>query len=990
MGEVNTQGDIAGFSDELAGAGYRLLRRESIELIDATFYLFEHRKTGARHVHIDRDDAEHVFSVAFKTVPADGTGVAHILEHTVLCGSEKYPVRDPFFSMLKRSLNTFMNAFTAPDWTLYPFATQNLKDYENLMGVYLDAVFNPVLSELSFKQEGHRVEFDEAGRLTYKGVVYNEMKGVMSSPNQVMIRSLLNALFPDTTYRFNSGGDPAEIPSLTHADLVAFHKRHYHPSNAFFFTYGNQPVIPLLTRIDREYLAAYARLDPKTRVDMQPRWHQPRTCTYKYPVSPEADLEKKSQIALAWLTGDIQDAFHALSFTLLSQILLGNAASPLRKALIESGIGTALSDGTGFDADNRDTLFACGLKNVNETDVPAVESLILDTLASIAEKGIDKAVIDAAIHQLEFHRKEVSNSPYPYGLKLLFTFCSTWFHDGDPVKVLRMDEDLERIRESVAAGGFFESLIRSHLLDNPHRVTFLLKPDPDQQARTAEVASAALQAMAAGLDERQRQKIIDDAAALKSLQESPEDLSCLPSLGLEDVSTDIWTLSASDAWPDIPAACYPQPTSGIQYYMMVMGAGALPDHLLVWVPFFCAAFSRMGTSKKDYAQMSRELDAVTGSLGMAPQIRTRLDETPVALMVLRMKCLDRNQEKALALATELLTDVCFDDHARLKTLLLEYRTGIETSIVENGHRYAMMLAARSFSAAAGLSERWSGIHQLQMIRTATDDLTDEKLNAIAGHLREIASRVICQDNIRLQVTAEPDALGTLQKKNRLADLLNALLPSGMHGFDAPPLETAFDGSVREGWQTQSSVAFVASVLPVVTLTHPDAPALKVLERVLKNVYLHREIREKGGAYGIFSAYSQESGLFSLCSYRDPQIAPTLQVYADACAYLLAHPPAEVDLIEAVLQVFSEIDRPETPSVATRKAFMRAFMAHDDDMRRAFKKRLLALTPADVMNTARRYFQAPSREPGISVIAGEALLSDANRQMKDAPLTLRQI
>lgn len=410
--------------------GYSVQKIVELKEINSFFYELEHTDTGARHVHISNADKENTFSVAFKTVPADDTGVAHILEHTVLCGSRKFSVRDPFFSMLKRSLSTFMNAFTASDWTMYPFCTQNKKDYYNLMDVYLDAAFFPRLDPLNFKQEGYRLEpeGDEPVRLVYKGIVYNEMKGAMSSPDQVMVRSLANALYPSSTYRHNSGGDPAVIPKLTYDQLVAFHRRHYHPSNSFFYTYGNLPLRGHLSYIHEKILKNFNRIDPGTEVAPQPRWSEPRTAVYRYPIGKEEDASKKCQACVAWLTADIRDSFEVLTLTLLEQILLGNPASPLKKALIDSGLGSALSDGSGYDADNRDTLFACGLKDVEESAAAEIEAIIFDVLKKLVEEGIDKKMIEAAIHQLEFHRKEITNHPYPYGLKLLLLFFGSWLH----------------------------------------------------------------------------------------------------------------------------------------------------------------------------------------------------------------------------------------------------------------------------------------------------------------------------------------------------------------------------------------------------------------------------------------------------------------------------------------------------------------------------------------------------------------------------------
>ncbi len=470
---------------------YQIVRVESLPGISSIFYELTHSGTGAKHIHISNSDAENTFGVAFKTVPQDSTGVAHILEHTVLCGSREYPVRDPFFSMLKRSLSTFMNAFTASDWTMYPFSTQNQKDFYNLMGVYLDAAFFPRLDGLSFKQEGHRLETimpsdsndPAAQQLVYKGVVYNEMKGAMSSPDQVMVRSILKTLYPSTTYRFNSGGEPAEIPTLTHDQLKEFHRRHYHPGNAFFYTYGNLPLRNHLSFIETKVLNSFEPIDHDTDVKSQPRWKQPRTESYPYPFDKNQDPTKKCQVCVAWLTADIRDTFELLVLALLEQILLGNAASPLRQALIDSGLGSALCDGTGFDADNRDTLFVSGLKDVAASDATQIEEIILGVLRGLAENGIDQTLIESAIHQIEFHRKERTNTPYPYGIKLLLTFSGSWFHGGDPVKILNFDADLARLRKELAGGSFFENRIKQYFLDNPHRATVTLIPDPEMSSK---------------------------------------------------------------------------------------------------------------------------------------------------------------------------------------------------------------------------------------------------------------------------------------------------------------------------------------------------------------------------------------------------------------------------------------------------------------------------------------------------------------------------
>ena len=589
--------------------GFKVAEVVTLPYLSGVYYALEHLATGARYIHIQCPDRENAFGVAFKTVPTDSTGVAHILEHTVLCGSQKFPVRDPFFSMLKRSLSSFMNAFTASDWTLYPFATQNRKDFYNLLDVYLDAAFFPRLERLSFKQEGHRMEFEnDPGRdrrLVYKGVVYNEMKGAMSSPDQVLSRSLLHALFPDTTYRFNSGGDPQAIPELTAEELRAFHRRHYHPSNAFFYSYGNLPLEDHLTFINRKVLDGFRRIDPRTEVPSQPRWVAPREAVYPYPLAPDEDPARKYQIGIAWLTSDIRDVYEVLVLTLLEQILMGNPASPLRKALLESGLGSSLADGTGFDADNRDTLFFCGLKDVAESDGAKIARLIMDTLNRLIEDGIDADLIESAIHQLEFHRREITNSPYPYGLKLLVALTGTWIHGGQPHRILLFEDDIAELRRQMAAPGFFEERLRRHFIDNPHRVFFKLAPDQQLAEEQIRAEADRLRQIQDRLSPASVAQIETDTDALKRLQEEDENVAVLPTLTLEDIPPTVNRVAPTST-PGDHITIYETPTAGIFYFSSALGIATLPTAYLPLVPLFCYAASRMGTADRDYVNLARD------------------------------------------------------------------------------------------------------------------------------------------------------------------------------------------------------------------------------------------------------------------------------------------------------------------------------------------------------------------------------------------------
>ena len=977
--------------------GYLIDRIVLLKEISSVLYSLEHQATGAKHIHISNRDKENTFSVAFKTVPNNSTGVAHILEHTVLCGSRKYPVRDPFFSMLKRSLSTFMNAFTASDWTMYPFSTQNKKDYYNLMGVYLDAVFFPRLEPLSFKQEGHRLEIEaspegrdpETLRLVYKGVVYNEMKGAMSSPDQVMVRSILRALYPSTTYRYNSGGDPTEIPTLSTEQLKAFHRKHYHPSNSFFYTYGNLPLKDHLSFLEAEVMASFKRIDPGTDVASQPRWKHPRSVSFPYPFGKNEDASKKYQVCLGWLTADIKDAFEILSLTLLEQILLGNSASPLRKALIDSGLGSALCDGSGFGADNRDTMFVCGLKDVELSAAGKIETIIYSVLNDLAENGVDKELVDSAIHQIEFHRKEITNTPYPYGIKLLLTFSSSWFHGGDPVDILNFDSDLAKLQNELGQGPFFENLIKRYFLENPHRVQLTLIPDQNMEQKEERRVREELDRIMKGLSQSDIDRIKQDAEDLRRLQESEEDVACLPTLQREDVPSTVPVIKESAVEDALRATFYNQATSGIVYFAAAAGGGLLSNMLLPVAPFFCYALSRVGTTIRDYTEMARLIDAHTGGFGLSTHARTRYDGAGGCLPFISVngKCLLRNKDRMFRIIQELLHHADFSDLARLKSLLLQYLAGLESMVVQSGHRLAISLASRNLSSTRRLTEIWNGVHQLRTIKRLADELNEEKLNALSRDLEAIGRSLFTRNNFQMALIGEDSAMTNAQES--ALSLIDGFVDGKADGFRAPDI-TVEDKIVREGWSTSSAVSFVALAFETVRMEHEDAPALSVISRILRSKYLHREIREKGGAYGGFAIYSPEDGLFSFASYRDPHIVSTLNVFENASGFIRTGSFIEDDVKEAILQVCSEIDKPDPPGPAARKAYYRKIISLSDDMRYRFKGRLLSLTRSRVMQAAEKYFIENETPKAVAVISGEEKLKAANERLTDSPLEIFRI
>ncbi len=971
-----------------------------LEAIDSTMIQLEHIQTRTRHIHVANKDKENTFGVFFRTVPTDSTGVAHILEHTVLCGSKKFNVRDPFFSMLKRSLSTFMNAFTASDWTMYPFATQNEKDYYNLMDVYLDAAFFPHINELSFKQEGHRMEFVEtdngALELDYKGVVYNEMKGAMSSPSQVLGRSLLAALYPDTTYRNNSGGEPSDIPGLTWQALKDFHARYYHPSNAYFYSYGNLPLDKTLSVICERVLDHFEYLNVDSKVPSQPRWDAPKKVTQAYAYADPEDAQKKYQACVAWLTCDIQDSFEVLVLTILEQILIGNAASPLRKALIESKLGSALCDSAGYDPDNRDTMFSCGLKDIEKKEAQKVEKIIFSTIETLVKNGIDKHLINSAVHQIEFHRKEITNTPHPFGIKLLLSFAATVIHDGNPLSCINIDKDLNRLQQEIKAGRFLENRLQQYFLDNPHRVLFILEPDVDLEEKKVKETKKELAKRLKEMPQKEQDRIREDAKTLQALQEKEEDVSVLPTLELEDVPPEMEIIRPDSVKGVDFSTCYNKATSGILYFTCPMGGGTIPADLFELVPFFCKVFTNIGTQKNRYDKMAELLDLYTGGLAVTPFSGSYFSEQAEShcFLALQGKALDRNIAHLFELISEFVHEYAFKDFDRLKSLLLQFQAGMEAAIVSTGHRFAVSLASMHLSKSAYINELWHGIAQYHAIKAIVDEFKaasnpDQVLDALTDKFDRIAQSVLKKNNFKPALIGGEQALVSADKK--IAAIHEALPDRNDTSFFTPDISG--DNRIPfDGWYTNTSVSFVGQSFKAVRITHKDSAGLSVIGKLLRSLYLHREIREKGGAYGGLAMYNSEEGIFSFGSYRDPHIKRTLDVYKNACDFITSGSYSQTDIKEAILQVCSEIDKPETPAPSAIKAYYRTIIKLSDAVRQQFKDSLLSLDKKRIQAIAEKYFAIDDSQKGTAVISSKPALEAACKDLekKGKPLTLFKI
>ena len=963
--------------------GFAILDCQPLPALNATQVRAVHQRSGARLVHLACADPNNVFAVAFRTPPHDSSGVAHILEHTVLCGSTRYPVRDPFFAMLKRSLHTFMNAMTAADWTCYPVASMNRKDFYNLMGIYLDAVFFPLLREQDFRQEGHRLEFadpaDPATPLQIKGVVFNEMKGAMADPSSLLGRRLNHALFPTTCYGYNSGGEPPAIPDLTWQQLRDFHADYYHPANSWFYTYGDLPLGEHLACIDDLALRHFDCRHVASAIRAETRFTAPQRSAATFPIGPQDDPAGRSMVQLAWLTCPIGDTFARTATGILAGLLLGDPAAPLYQALLDSRLGQNLAPGTGYHDDYCDTVFAVGLQGTEPDRVEAIEQLILATLERVAREGFANERVEAALHQFEFSSREVSGDQYPYGLSLLMRFLGPWLHADDPLSPLQLEQTLTALRRAATDPGFFPGLIRHQLLGNPHRVTLLLRPDRQHAEREEQALNERLAEAARTLDEAARKQLVAAAAELQHSQETPEDTSCLPTLDLADIDPVEPTVPFDTApHGGVPIYRFEQPTNGITYLSLQFDSGGLPPELRHWLPLFCALLPQIGAAGQDYLTIARRITAVTGGI----RLGTNLLEDPTdldrarAVVDLRAKALDSRQGAMSELLTDLLTEPDFTDLERLRTVIGQVRVTLENSIPGSGHSYAARAAAASLTPTARLREEWAGMSQVRLIQQAAA-LDQEGLAELAGTFRSIAKLLLTARRVAAAVTAEPAALASMASP--LAALL-AALPCG----DTPlPSETDLTAPLPRAtaWSVNVPLAYVAQVFRTVAYDHRDAATLLVLAKLLRANYLHREIREKGGAYGGMAGFNADGGLLSLLSYRDPHLLRTLEVYRQAIDWACQGEFTGEMLREAILAVFSELDRPLSPGGRGHREFLCQQQGLTMALRQAMRDSILAVSRADLAAAAHRHLRSGFDASAVGVLAGDALLETARPELE---------
>lgn len=949
-------------------------RSHRVETLDLTVHEFEHRRTGAMHYHLETAHDENVFMVALRTVPMNSTGVAHILEHTALCGSERFPVRDPFFWMIRRSLNTFMNAFTTSDYTAYPFASQNRKDFHNLLDVYLDAVFFSRLDPLDFAQEGHRLEFeapdDPASDLVYRGVVYNEMKGDSSSPVSTLYEALKAHMYPTTTYHYNSGGDPASIPELSYDELLAFYKSHYHPSNAIFMTFGNIPAAELQQEFEDKALARFERLDAEIGVGFERRYKEPVTFEAPYDAE-DGETDGKTHIVIGWLLGENTDLEMLLKCNLLSDALLDTSASPLRHALETSPYADAISPLSGLEETTHEMSFVCGVEGSEREHAAAIEALVMDTLAQVADNGIAIDKLEACLHQLELSQREIGGDGAPFGLQLIFSCMSAAIHRGDPIDLLDLEPVLEKLREDIRDPGFIPGLVRELLLDNPHRVRLTLYPQPGYQDLVDEREREKLRNIKDSLASTDVENIVALASSLAERQDAEENVDVLPRVGIEDVPlSTVMPEGERVARSGIPVTRFPAGTNGLVYQQVITQLPALAPELLELLPLYTNLVSELGSAGRDYLLTQHLQHSLTGGISAYSALRGEAGDPDQfrSFMTMSSRTLAPKAEAMMALLRDTALAPGLDDVGRVKDLVRQLRLRRESSVTGNGHSYAMSAASRGLRPVPALNHRLTGLAGIVRLKEIDDDLRQDGADAFVERLLTLHGHLM---------TARRELLVVSEHTNldEITDQLAACWRDDAASEGGDLLTFPVCSASDQAWITTTQVNFCAKSFPTVAESDPDSAALSVLGGVLRNTFLHKAVREQGGAYGGSATHDSANGVFRFYSYRDPNLLRTFEAF-DRSVRWIVDTKLDFSLVEeSILGIVSSLDAPASPAGQARQAFHNNLFGRGADHRNHVRANLLAVTVDDIKRVTEQYLLTGGAQAIVTNESGARAVED---------------
>lgn len=952
--------------------GYTILEETELFELNATGYILKHNKTGARVVAISNDDENKVFTIGFKTPPSDDTGVPHIMEHSTLCGSKKYPAKDPFVELAKGSLNTFLNAMTYSDKTVYPIASCNIKDFENLMDVYLDAVFHPNIYERPeiMKQEGWHYDIDSLdGELKYNGVVYNEMKGVYSSPEQILYRNIQSSLLPDTTYSCDSGGNPDNIVDLTREDFIKFHQTYYHPSNSYIYLYGDMDMEKELNYIDKEYLSDYDYLEIDSSIALEPPFEKCKRVEMAYSISDTEPEENHTYLSYNAVVSTSLDRELYLAFQILDYALIDTPGAPLKTAMIDAGIGMDFV--SSYDNGIRQPIYSLVSKGANPSDEKRFVEIIEATLRDIVAQGLDKRALEASMNFFEFKYKEANFGNYPKGLMYGLKLFDSWLYDDMKPFIHIKTNELFAILRKKMEDGYFEELLKTYILDNPHKSVLVFKPERGLNQRLEERTKEKLAEYKASLSVEQLQALIDDKKALVEYQMTPstrEELRSLPLLSLSDISKEARRLNNQEyEIGGVPVIGHDIFTNGISYLSLCFKLNDLEEGLYPYAALLTELFKYVDTDNYSYRDLSNEINIHTGgiSFDMSGFTNEKTNEfTP--LFMVKFKTFYDKVDRGFALAEEILYHSHITDEKRLREIIAECKIGLKEELASAGHSTASLRAQTYFSHAARYKDMTDGVAYYEFLDDM-DSHFDVNKTTLQEKLALTLAEILRKGSMIISYTGKQDVKETLTEP--VIHFCQGLSTRTRHeSGEKAPFQV-----LNEGFGIAGKVQYVATAGDFKKAGYEYSAALDVLRVIFSYDYLWLQIRVKGGAYGAMCNFSR-TGVGSLVSYRDPNLMETYEVFKKAPEYVQQFEADERDMTKYIIGAIARLDAPLTPAAAGAFHFAAYLSGVTDEELQKDRDEVLAATP-EVIRSLAPIVRAVSDSGIICVVGDERKLRE---------------
>lgn len=953
---------------------YEVLKEEDLQDIHSKGWLLKHKKTGARVMLIENSDENKVFNIAFRTPPKNSTGVAHILEHSVLCGSREFPLKDPFVELVKGSLNTFLNAMTYPDKTCYPVASCNDRDFQNLMHVYLDAVFYPNIykKEEIFRQEGWNYHLEQKeGPLKYNGVVYNEMKGAFSSPDDVLEREIMNSLFPDTTYGCESGGDPVNIPDLSYEEFLDFHRQYYHPSNSFIYLYGNMDMEEKLEFIDSHYLSAFDSLAIDSQIRDQEAFAQVKDIQKNYPVSEDEGEEDNTYLSYNMVVGEAADINLSLAFEVLDYALLSAPGAPLKQALLDAKIGKDIYG--SFEDGIKQTYFSIVAKGANLSQKEEFVKVIRDTLTKIAEEGIDKKAVTAGINYYEFRFREADFSSYPKGLMYGLDILSSWLYDDTkPFCEVQLLEGFEFLKKALEEG-YFEELIRKYLLDNTHGAILSLVPEKGLAAKRDKELEEKLENYRKSLSDEELTRMVENTKALEAYQEAeeaPEALTCIPMLSREDIKKEVTGLTNEEHHVEDSLFLYHDVcTNGIGYADLLFEIHDFDVDTVHYLGLLKSVLGAVDTENYTYGELFNEVNARTGGIAYGIEVFDDAQDTDAfrAMFAVRGKALYPEMDFMFSMIREVLTTSKLDDTKRLYEIIARVRSRAQASLASAGHSTAVLRGASYASPMAAFQDEMAGIGYYQFIEKLEKDF-DSCKDEIVKNLRKVMEKVLRPENFCVSYTGERESLDVV--KAQAAGIKKVLF----NGQKPESVKQAPCIKKNEAFKTSGQVQYVAQNGNFRKKGLEYTGALEILKVILSYDYLWINLRVKGGAYGCMSGFKRNGESF-LVSYRDPHLKRTLEVYQGVPDYIRAFEADEREMTKYIIGTISNKDVPRTPQMQGSISKTAYFSNVTEDMLQKERNQILGAQKEDIQKLA-ALVEAVLSDDQICVVGSETAIEKA--------------